>query len=361
MSEQKKSTDVAVKEDAIKDLAFPELTQQGLSQSLGQLIEIMPEHAPMLEVIKESLPEIVRASSLFYKTQSQFMDNTLTVSHLTPLRNLRQILAQMERVRQAIREHQFKLKKEELKQEEREDELEYVEAKLRELRASKSSNSLKKWLFGNIEVLPVSGKTSSADEAYEIRKLETKTRSLQVEIAEAKSNAETARNYISGAIRQLTNYTENYDSIKRTYNIGEFTEADFEAEEDRYHILKAFEQALCAARARHDRSIDEGNMIYLTQLGINGAHAQFRIREYLEGEDRMLRGTPASDVQPGIPPRAPTLVDYLQFLEQVYEEFKGSAAKFAKIRGLNITTHIALIQNGDTRLLQLNASKKDGK
>lgn len=359
MSESKKTTtELAIKEESIQDLAFPELTRQGLGESINQLVEIMPEHAGMLEVIKESLPEIVRAASLHMKTQSQFMDKVMTVSHLTPLRNLRQILAQMERTRSAIRENQFRLKKEELKQEEREDELEYVEAKLEELKGKKSGG-LKKWLFGNVEVLPADGKAeSSADAKYEKRKLENRARVLQVEIAEAKANAEASRGYISGAIRQLTSYTESYNEIKKAYNIGEWTEAEFEAEEDKYHILKAFEQALCAARTRHDRSIDEGNMIYLTQLGINGAHAQFRIKEYLMGEDRLLAGTPAQGDKPAIPPRAPNVEDYLAFMERIYEEFKGSAKKFTEMRGMKIVSETALIQRGDTRLLQLTAKKK---
>jgi hypothetical protein len=76
-------------------------------KDFSQLIEYAPEHKEMIENITRNHPEITRATSLFGKTQSQFMDNTMTVSHMTPLRNARQILAEMERTRNALKEAFF--------------------------------------------------------------------------------------------------------------------------------------------------------------------------------------------------------------------------------------------------------------
>jgi hypothetical protein len=73
-----------------------------LSDSIKSIVSYMPEHHEMISKIQESLPEIQRASSMFFKTQSQFMDNMLTVSHPTPIRNLRQILAEMRKARDAL-------------------------------------------------------------------------------------------------------------------------------------------------------------------------------------------------------------------------------------------------------------------
>lgn len=376
MEESKKpTTEVAVKSNDIRDLAFPELTANQLSQSLNQLVEIMPEHAPMLEVIKESLPEIHRASSLHYKTQTQFMDNMLTVAHMTPLRNLRQILAQITRTRDAIKEVHHKFKLEEVELVEKENEIEYLEKKLASRKANKSrgKSGLKKWLFGNVEVLPAGGSDDedAIDAEYELKQMEAKVEKLSREIVKIKSQAETTRGYISGAVRQLTNYTEQYNNIKLAHKIGEYTEADVEKEEEEYHIMKAFEQALCAARTRHDHSIDEGNMIYLTQIGINGAHAQFEIGEYLKMEQALLRGDPGHPGQPAIkgniltgepdqpaiaprpprPPVAPTHAMYIKFLKDMAAHFKGSAEEFAKAKGMTVMSNVALIQQGDTRLL----------
>ena len=69
------------------------------------LTKYLPEHNDMLQLIEENLPEIKRATSLFNKRQSQFMDNMMTASKLTPLRNLRQILAEIEKAKNAYKKH----------------------------------------------------------------------------------------------------------------------------------------------------------------------------------------------------------------------------------------------------------------
>ena len=58
------------------------------------------------------------------------------------------------------------------------------------------------------------------------------------------------------------------------------TEEDYEREEARYHIMTCMKQALNAARARQG-IIDEGNLIYLFDLGINAAQAQAEVFAYL--------------------------------------------------------------------------------
>lgn len=273
------------------------------NKSINQLIEVMPEHKQMLQVIKDSLPEVQRSTSLFGKTQSQFMDNMLTVSAMTPLRNLHQILAQMVKTRDAIKEANFKLKKKE------------IEAKIKRVEESKETDELKKELLAN-------------------------------EAAELEAGAESSKIYLSGAIRALANYTAQYNSIMEINKLQNFSEEDFEKEEERYHIMKAFEQALGAARSRGG-TIDEGNHIYFSQVGINGAHAQFRITEYLNGETKLL--------QEG---KAPTHGAYIDFLERMATEFAGSADKFAERKGMKTRTEMAMIQDGDTRLIGPNIPTK---
>src|SRR3972149_5531589 len=94
---------------------------------------------------------------------------------------------------------------------------------------------------------------------------------LQLKIDEFNSIIETSHGFIAGCIRQTKNYIDQYNSVRKENNIREdWDEADFEKEEEKYHIKKAFQQALIAARARPDYSIDEGNQIYMSQVGING-------------------------------------------------------------------------------------------
>lgn len=311
----KKEVQVITKE--VRDLAFPEITKMQMTDSFNQLVEVMPEHTQMLEVIKESLPEIQRATSLFFKTQSQFMDNMMTVSAFTPIRNARQILAEMVQTREAIKEATFKLKKEAI-------DMEMKQLEMDEL-LNKPLKTGIKGIFGKKESL-------TAREELQLRKLE-------IEIREMIAKEESTRGYISGAIRKLTNYTEQYNKILDTHGIHDFTEADFEAEEERYHIARAFEQALCAARSRQG-VIDEGNMIYLTQIGINGGTAQKDLLEFLNMENQML--------QNGL---EPTHQMYLEFLHRMCEKYAGSAEAFAEAKGMTTISQIAFIQKGDTRML----------
>jgi hypothetical protein len=82
-----------------------------LVPGLKELIRKTDALRPMLNHIDRSMPELSRARQNFGKTQSQFMDNMLTVSCPTPLRNLHQILAEIEQIRNALRATYFRQKK----------------------------------------------------------------------------------------------------------------------------------------------------------------------------------------------------------------------------------------------------------
>lgn len=295
-----------------KSLALQQINALEVSKSFDQLINIMPEHKEMLETVKLNLPEVQRATSLFYKTQSQFMDNMMTVSHYTPLRNLRQILAQMNSTRDALKEAHFKLKKKEVE----------LKQKQREYDA----------LFSSYDYDGATLKNSDDDLKADL---------LEIEIQEIISNAESTRGYISGAIRQLTNYTEQYNNIVKSHKLESWNEADFEKEEERYHIMKAFEQAVCAARSRNGL-IDEGNHIYLAQIGINGGAAQKFISEFLIEEQRHMQENGG---------QVPTHSALTTFLDRMANTFAGQASDFAKSKGMTVVSHNALILKGDERLL----------
>jgi len=266
--------------------------------TLSVLVEAMPEHRMMLDIVDKGLPEIVRATSLFNKTQSQFMDNMLTVSHNSDYRNLRQILAEMNKTREALKEAHIKCLKKEVE----------IELKKKDLLT---------------EECPL------------------KARLIELDIMELACSLEVVRGNISGAIRKLANYQIQYESIMKARGIKDFNEIDFELEEERYHIKKAFEQGLNAARSRGGL-IDEGNLIYLSQLGINCAVAQREVSRYLRREADII-------IQGG----EPTYIMTLEFLEQMSEKFKGSAEKYAREKGMTGTvTEIAALKSGDMRLIK---------
>ena len=89
--------------------------------------------------------------------------------------------------------------------------------------------------------------------------------------------------------------------------------------------MTAFSQALHAARSRGG-VIDEGNLIYLFHIGINGAVAQAEVSSLLQQEDVLLREG-----------KAPTHSHTMAWLEAVADRFAGSSAQNAASRGLLIS------------------------
>lgn len=261
------------------------------NKTFNSLVTYMPEHKQMLEVIKTNLPEINRSTSLFNKTQSQWMDNMLTVSHPTPIRNLRQILAEINKTNAALKEAYFNCSRKEVN----------IRIKQRELEEEKD---------------------------------ELKRELISIDIAEYCSQLDNARGLISGAVRILANYVEQYNAILQTHSLQDFNEEEFEKEEERYHIMKAFDQALCAARSNGGR-VDEGNHIYFSQIGVNGAAAQLYVENFMANEKKLI----SENIEP------PHQLQ-LNFLNDMANHFQGHSAKFAQHKGMKSTmSNVALIKN----------------
>jgi hypothetical protein len=255
---------------------------------MNDLITINKEISPvlggnypaMLDRISTRYPALKQDTEAFYKTQSQFMDNMLTVNAPTELRNLRQILAEIQKSKMALQEAYFANKK-------------------------KAIEIKQKRLF--LE--------SATDLDAEL---------LEVEIAELQSQIANTEDYMKGAIRKISAYMAQYDSILAKLGKTELAEEDFEEDEERYHIMRAFEQGLCAARS-HNGWIDEGNQIYLFQIGINGMVAQAEVERYLEEEQKIIESgkEPAHEMT-------------TKFLEYCARKFKGCSGKYAERRGMTL-------------------------
>ena len=248
------------------------------------------QHLPMMNLIKENLPAINEGISMFGKSQSAFMDNMLTVAHPTPIRNLRQILSEINRTMQALREANFNIKRKE------------IEIKKYERQLINENDDLEREL-------------------------------INVEIEDRLSGLDAGKNYISGAIRKMTNYITQYNSILESIGVKSFDEIDFEVEEERYHIMTAFAQGLTAARS-HGGVIDEGNHIYFYQIGINGAAAQAEVSGLLILEREFLKNNET-------PPHG--LV--IQFLNNMAIKYRGCSREYALYKGMTgEITEIATIK-----------------
>ena len=252
-----------------------------------QLPAAKPEYKSMLTNIAEKAPAIAQASSNFYKSHSQMMSVTLDVTAITPIRSIKHTLAEIEKTKAALQEGYFKMKKEEIK--------------LRKLE----------------------------------RKLENETDDLEREMLEIKINekqaqAASSRNYVEGAVRKLNFFSNQYENLMAKLGKEELTEADYELEEVKYHIMTCMKQALNAARSRGGQ-IDEGNLIYVFDLGINAAQAQAEVYAYLNWENELIN-------KGHVPEHHHTV----QWLEACAEKWAHCPSAFAESRGFAILDETSL-------------------
>ena len=277
-----------------KDLVISKLSNSPL---------VKKEYKQMLTNINTSLPAIKQSSSNFYKSHSQFMGVMLDVTAITPIRSVKHTLAELDKTRMALEEAQLKMMKKDI-------ELRQKEHKL---------------------------KTDLEMDEFEKELLET-------DILEVKVNMNNIQNSVSGAIRKMNFFTNQYKSILKKLDKDDITEEEYEKEESRYHVMTCLKQALNAARARGG-VIDEGNLIYLFDMGINSAQAQAEIYAYLEMENKLMKEG-----------KAPTHEMTMQWLEACADKFSGEAEKFAERRGFKLYDEESL----NTKLLD-NKEKPNGK
>ena len=258
---------------------------------------VKEEYKGMLKNISTNLPAIKKSSSNFYKSHSQFMGVMLDVTAITPIRSIKHTLAELDKTRMALEEAHLKMMKKDI-----------------ELRA----------------------KEKKLDDGDYKDNFEKET--LEVEILEIKVNMNNIQNSITGAVRKMSFFTTQYNSILKKLGKDDITEEEYEKEESRYHVMTCMKQALNAARARGGM-IDEGNLIYLFDMGINSAVAQQEILGYLKKENDMMAngGTPTHEMT-------------MQWLEHCVQRFKGDSMKFAERRGFQLK---------DSKSLNLLEDKKE--
>lgn len=240
-----------------------------------------PEYNLMLKNIQDRMPAVQKDTSNFHKSHSQFMSVTLDVTAITPIRSIKHTLAEIDRTKSALQEAYIGLRKKqnELKKKERD--------------------------------------LSIADDPLD-REL------LEIEILELNSHLEGTQNHVNGALRKMNFMVNQHKQLLEAVGKEEITEEEYELEESRYHIMTCMKQALSAARSRNGM-IDEGNLIYLFDLGINAAQAQAEVFAYLNMENQLIsNGT------------APTHEMTMRWLEACADKWAEDPAKFAARRGFSV-------------------------
>ena len=261
------------------------------------LSEVKPEYKTMLKNIDKNMPMVQQASSNFYKSHSQFMGVTLDVTAITPIRSIKHTLAEVDKTKNALQEAQIRMQKK------------AVELKMKQRELLECQDDLQREM-------------------------------LEVEILEIQTHSVNAQNSVQGAIRKLNFFINQYNSLLKHLGVDEITEEMYEREENRYHIMTAMKQALTSARPRGGQ-IDEGNLIYLFDLGINAAQAQAEVFAYLQWENQVISEG-----------KAPEHEATVKWLEGCADKWAGCPAKFANSRGVDVFDPTSL-----TNVPQLEAAE----
>lgn len=254
-----------------------------------------PEYNVMLKNIQDRMPAVVKDTSNFHKSHSQFMQVTLDVTAITPIRSIKHTLAEIDRTKTALQEAYIGMRKKQ------------VELKKKQAELEKTTDEFDREL-------------------------------LEIEILELNSHLEGTQNHVNGALRKMNFMVNQHKQLLEKVGKNEITEEDYEREESRYHIMTCMKQALNAARSRNGM-IDEGNLIYLFDLGINAAQAQAEVFAYLNMENQLI--------SKGV---APTHEMTMKWLEACADKWEKDPETFAQRRGFSVfdkssLTNVPLLKN----------------
>lgn len=263
--------------------------------SIDNALEVSGVYASMLDRISEKLPSTILDSENFNKSASQFKAATLDITDLTPINSAKHLLAVITRTRQALEEAEVSLRKKRL------------------------------------EYRRLNNQLNDTTDQFEREELQISMDEIENHIANAEASAR-------GAIRKLHFNINQYNNILDHLGVDAITEEMYEQDQARYHVMTAFNQALCAARARGG-FIDEGNHIYFFQLGINGAVAQMEIDWLINTELELIRDG-----------KAPTHKMVTNWLDACAQKYAVQASEYAARRGLTTldTTSLLHIEKGNS-------------
>jgi hypothetical protein len=249
------------------------------------------------------MPATNAACDNFYKSHSQMMTVTLDITDLTPIRSIKHTLASIERTKSALAEAQINMKKNEIK----------ILKKQREI--DNCEDDLDRQEFA-------------------------------IEMIELMNNNRNIENSAKGAIRKMSFLMTQYRSVLDHIGKDHITEEDYEKEEKRYHVMTALKQALNSARPRGG-VIDEGNSIYLFDIGVNVSHAQAEIFNYLKIENEMIQNG-----------SAPSHEMTVEWLEKCADKFQDCSERFAASRGFTILDEKSLTQAEQVTMLPSQADEE---
>jgi len=236
-----------------------------------------------LTEISEWMPEVNRAVSAFNKQNSQTTMSLMTLNMIDsgPYRVLRQILAQVEKKRAALKENLYKLQLKKIEYRE-------LEAKLKE------------------------------DLLNDLQK-----EKISLEKNKIGSDIIDSQGHIEAAVKELGSLKRHYEEICKNKNIPEnWDEEDFEEAEIEHHIKSIFRNAI---RDRMQGGHNQGTMEYMEQFGINPISAYAMVDNYIHSIRQALND----------PNKVPDIQSHYKFYNKMHQIFKNEYKKAMKNLGLD--------------------------
>lgn len=252
MSNENKTTELTVYEEIRRDLAvgskevrvpmamvFGRGTTAGNLQSFGG--STLAENTQKVDYALANTNEL---QTIWNHSHTQWMWKHLNLSWHEPIRNMRQISAEVSRKKGALNEAKWRQVETEIKIRKMEEELEK----------------------GN--------QTGTLDYWREVE--------LKVKLAKLKEGVAESVTIIEGAMKDVLVLNELYEQLKK--RVSGFSEADVEKEETKSHLKRALVQSI--RDVRMSGCITKAEQEYIEQIGINPMKLQNILRAYVESESK---------------------------------------------------------------------------
>jgi len=193
--------------------------------------------------VDEALANVGELETIWNHSHTQWTWKHINFSYHSPMKNMRQISAEISSKKSALQQAKWRHVKEELKIRKLQDQLE------RGVR----DGSLDYW----------------------------KEIEIKIKLAQLQEGLVEGARYIEGAMKDVLAMNAVYEQLKEKVN--SFSEYDVELEESKAHLKRSLVQ--CIRDVRQGGSITKGEQEYLEQVGASPMKVQKAIRVYVQNEE----------------------------------------------------------------------------
>lgn len=190
------------------------------------------------QLVDTALQNTQELQNIWNRSHTEWTWKHINLSYHSPLKNMRQIAAEVTSKKNALNEAKWRQVKNEVK--------------IRKLEEKLSDPNLEYWD-------EVEGK---------------------VKLAQLREGMAEGSLYIEGAMKDVLALNELYEQLKS--KVSDFSEEDVEKEESKSHLKRSLVQ--CIRDVRQSGNITKGEQEYMEQIGVNPGKIQRMIREYVAEE-----------------------------------------------------------------------------